>query len=348
VTAGSGGVRLSLGRQTVHFIAAALACKGAHPGRLRWHAQEQALADRIRLQHRLEYAAFRAAMAGVRGLGDTGAGVVATRLGHLGHRLGIKKDVVYGNLRLAFPEADDAWIRRVAQASYAHLGRETLMMLRLSWTSREELLARTRIVDEGPANRDYREGRGLIVVTGHLGNWEVGGAAVAARGYDVAAVAKRAANPLFYERIQAARRRFGVEIIDFAHATRPALQALRAGRVVALAADQHSGAGIWVPFFGRPAATFRGPAVMALRTGAALYLAVCTRQPDGMYEIRLDPVDTTPTEDMEADVRRVTTSWVSRLEDAVRAHPEQYLWHHRRWRQPPEGEPQEQAQASAV
>jgi Kdo2-lipid IVA lauroyltransferase/acyltransferase len=305
------------------------------------------LADRLRLQHRLEYAAFRAALAGVRLLREDRAQGLAARLARTGHGLGVRRDVVEGNLRLAFPGADAAWIRRVARESYAHLGRETMMMLRLSWMSRADVLARTVIVDERPARRHYEEGRGIVIVTGHLGNWEIGGAAVAARDYDVAAIAKRAANPLFYERIMAARLRFGVEIIDLAQGTKGALRALRKGKVVAFAADQHSGSGIRVPFFGRPAATFRGPAVMALRTGAPLYLAACIRRPDGMYEITLDEVDTTPTEDMEADVLRVTTAWVGRLEAAVRTHPGQYLWHHRRWREPP-GALQEQGQPSAV
>jgi Kdo2-lipid IVA lauroyltransferase/acyltransferase len=306
------------------------------------------LADRVRLQHRVEYAAFRAAMAGVRLLGQRRGEAVAGGVGRAGHRLRLRRDVVETNIREAFPDQPEIWVRRVARAAYAHLGRETMTMLRLSWTSRAELVARTRILNEGPLREAYAAGRGVIIVTGHLGNWEIGGAAVAARGYPLTGVAKRAANPLFYGRIMAARQRFGIEIIDFADATRGALKALRQGRIVALAADQHSGAGIWVPFLGRPAATFRGPAVLALRTGAPLFLAVCIRRGDGDYEIDMQPVDATPTDDMEADVRRVTTSWVRRLEDAVRAHPEQYLWHHRRWRQPPPDALQEQEQSSAV
>jgi Kdo2-lipid IVA lauroyltransferase/acyltransferase len=202
--------------------------------------------------------------------------------------------------------------------------------------SREQLLERTRLVDEAALRAACNDGRGVVVVSGHIGNWEIGAAAGAVRGFPISAVAKRAANPLFYERIMRARKRLGFEIIDFDQATRGALKALRQGRIVALAADQHSGAGLWVPFFGRPAATFRGPAVMALRTGAPLFLAVSIRQPDGVYEVALERIDTTPTADMERDVLRVTTAWVGRLEAAVRRNPGQYLWHHRRWRPPPD------------
>jgi Kdo2-lipid IVA lauroyltransferase/acyltransferase len=307
------------------------------------------VADRVRLKHHIEFAAFRAAMAGVRLLREERGTRMAARLGRLGHRLGVRGDLVERNLRLAFPGASDAWVRDTARAAWEHLGRETLMMLQLSWTSPEELLERTRIVNEGPARADYERGGGLVAVGGHLGNWEIAGAIVASRDYRVAAIAKSAANPLFYRRILAARQRLGVEVIDFQQATRGALRKLRAGYVVGFAADQHARAGIPVPFFGRPAATYRGPAVLALRTGAPMYLAMCLRQPDGTYELTLEPIATEATGDMEADVRRVTEAWVSRLEAAVRAHPEQYLWHHRRWRDVAAGAPeQEQDRASAV
>jgi Kdo2-lipid IVA lauroyltransferase/acyltransferase len=296
------------------------------------------LADDVRLKHRLEFAAFRAGLAGGRLLSDRQAARVGERLGRAGYALGIKRRVVESNLRTAFPAADDDWIRRTAHASYAWLGRETMMMLRLSWMPPEELLARTEIVGEAPARAAYLQGRGVVIVAGHLGNWEIGAACMAPRGYAVAVIAKRAANPLFYEQILAARRRFGVEIIDFESATRTTLRALRHGRIVAFAADQHAGrAGLWLPYFGRLASTYRGPALMALRTGAPMYLAAAVRRPDGRYEVRLEPVDTTPSGDLDADVLRVTTTWVGRLETIVREHPEQYLWHHRRWREPPPG-----------
>jgi Kdo2-lipid IVA lauroyltransferase/acyltransferase len=294
------------------------------------------LTEPIRLKHRIEYAAFRAGMVGGRLLGERQGMRVGGAAGAAGYRLGIKRKVVESNIRLAFPDAPDDWVRNVATESYRHLGRETLMMLRLSWMSRDEVLERTRIVNEEPAAAEYAKGNGVVVVTGHLGNWEIGGAAIAARGYRLAAVAKRAANPLFYRRIMAARARVGMEIIDFADATRPGLRALRDGKILALAADQHAGrSGVWVPFFERPASTFRGPAIMALRTGAPMYLAISLRRPDGVYELTLSPIDATATGDMDADVRRVTTEYSRQLEAAVRQTPGQYLWHHRRWREPP-------------
>ncbi|CAN5771018.1 lauroyl/myristoyl acyltransferase [soil metagenome] len=302
----------------------------------------------VRLKHRAEYAAFQAGIAGGRLLSERQAVSVGEALGRIGYRMGIKRQVVESNLRLAFPDAGDDWIRKTASDAYAHLGRETMMTLRLSWITPRELLARTHMVNEAAASESVREGRGVIVVAGHLGNWEVGAAMIAARGYSIMGIAKRAANPLFYERILAARERFGVGIIDFDDAAKPTLRALREGHIVAFAADQHAGrSGIWVPFFGRLASTYRGPALMALRTGAPMYVSVPLRMDSGDYELSLERIDTTPTGDLHADVERVTREYAKRLESAVRAHPAQYLWHHRRWRRPPAAV-EEQAGRGAV
>lgn len=294
--------------------------------------------DRVRFRHRVEYAAFRAVLAGSERLGDERAAALGAALGRMGYPLGIKRADVHANLRIAFPEANAEWIERVARASYEHLGRETIMMLRLASMSRADLVARTHTVNEDEARAAVARGKGVVVVAGHLGNWEIGAAMMAARGYAVDVIAKRATNPLFYERVLSARERLGVGVIDFQRATRQALHALRSGRAVAFAADQHAGrSGLWVPFFGRLASTYRGPALMALRTGAAMFLSIPLRRADGMYEITLEPIEVERTGDMDADVLRLTQIYTRRLEAAVRANPEQYVWQHRRWREPPPG-----------
>jgi Kdo2-lipid IVA lauroyltransferase/acyltransferase len=299
-------------------------------------ARELLARDRVRLRHRLEYAAFRSILAGSGMLSDARAASAGAAFGRLGYALGIRGVVAEANLRIAFPDADAAWIDRIARASYEHLGRETMMMLRLATMSREALIARTRTVNEDQAAAAVARGRGIVVVAGHLGNWEIGAAMMAARGFPVDVIAKRAANPLFYGTVLSARERMGVGVIDFQRARRHALQALRAGRAVAFAADQHAGrSGLWVPFFGRPASTYRGPALMALRTGAAMFLSIPLRQADGTYQITLEPMRVERSGDMDRDVLRLTETYTKRLEAAVRANPEQYVWQHRRWRDPP-------------
>src|SRR5690606_25913342 len=186
------------------------------------------------------------------------------------------------------------------------------------------------------ARAAFDAGNGIVVVAGHLGNWEIGAAMMTARGYPVDVIAKRSANPLFYERVLSAREGLGVGVIDFQRARRPTLAALRAGRAVAFAADQHAGrAGLWVPFFGRPASTYRGPPTLGLRTGAGVLLSIPLRAADGTYELTLEPIPVHRTGDMDLDVLRLTETFTARLEAAIRSAPDQYIWQHRRWRTPP-------------
>jgi KDO2-lipid IV(A) lauroyltransferase len=291
-----------------------------------------------RLKHRLEYAGFLAALGLNRLVGDDAAARVGETIGRLGYPLGLRRDVVERNLRVAFPERDAAWIARVARASYAHFGRELLVMLRLSLATREEVIERTVIDGADPAIRDYHDGRGVVVVAGHFGNWELGAAAYTARGYEIDAIAKRASNPLFYQHILDARQRLGLRVIDMRGASRQALRSLSAGRGLALVADQYTGRmSVPVPFFGRPTPMLRAPAVLALRSGAPMYICLPARLPDGRYHARLERIDTSTTDDAEGDVARITADWAAHLEAAVREYPEQYLWHHRRWRDRPAG-----------
>jgi KDO2-lipid IV(A) lauroyltransferase len=127
-------------------------------------------------------------------------------------------------------------------------------------------------------------------------------------------------------------------VIERSRATKLALRALRRGRAVAFGADQNAGrTGVFVPFFGRLASTHRGAALMALRTGAPVFLAVPLRADDGRYRMRVEEVVVDRAGNPEEVVERITVAFTQRLEQAVLAAPAQYLWQHRRWKtRPPE------------
>jgi Kdo2-lipid IVA lauroyltransferase/acyltransferase len=289
-------------------------------------------------QHRLEYALFAGGVALARLLGARAESLGAA-VGRLGYRpLRIRRDVAERHLRHAFPDASDDWVRATARAAYAHLGRETIALLRMADLSRAELLARSTLEGRAALLDAIARGNGVAVVAGHLGNWEIGAAILAANGVPIDVVAQRQNNPLFDRAIVAARRRLGVGVIERGRATRQALRSLRAGRAVAFAADQNAGrTGVFVPFFGRLASTHRGAALMALRTGAPIFLAVPLRAADGRYHMRVDEVDVDRAGDPEEAVARMTAAFTARLQQAVQAAPAQYLWLHRRWKtRPPE------------
>lgn len=289
------------------------------------------------LAHRAEFLLLRSVVRFSGLLGEARAARLVGGLGRLAYRpLGIRRVVVESHLRAAFPERGEEWIRATAAASYAHLGREGLAMLRLAALSPAEVRARTEFEGLDRFLAAVEEGRGVVLVAGHLGNWEIGGAALAVRGVPVDVVAQRQSNPLFDRLVVETRERLGMRVIPRDRATRQGLRSLRAGRVVALVADQDARrAGVFVPFFGREASTHRGPALLALRTGAPLFVAPGMLRTSKGYLARLEEIVVDREGELDDVVYHMTTAFTARLEAAVRAAPEQYFWHHRRWKSRP-------------
>lgn len=294
--------------------------------------------------HRFEYWGTRGAVAVLRLLGWRAAGAVGGLIARIVYRVfGIRAGVTERQIAAAFPEFTPEQVRRTAAASYDSLGRTSIETALLPGTSREEILARMERVE----GWEYVEaalalGRGCIMVTGHIGNWEFGGAYVAARGVAFEAVTRGMANPVFEDYVTRTREQIGMMVIHDQDAVRRTPRALRANHAVAFVAD-HDALGLastFVPFFGRPAKTPRGPAVFALRFDAPVVFIVSVREPSGGYAFLIEPVEVTPTGDREADVDAIVLRYTQMLEARVREFPEQYFWQHRRWRrQPPDTPP---------
>jgi len=304
------------------------------------------LSDRA-LRHRAEYALFRLLSAILLAVPEAVALRAGAFLGRVaGSVLRLRRRVVDANLRMAFPERPAAWRRRVARSSYAHLGREAAAMFRMSGMDPASIVVRTEVEGLDALRDALAEGKGVVLLTGHLGSWEMGGAAIAAHGFPVVGVAKPMANRRFDADLTAARERLGMEIVDTGAAPKRALRALGEGKVVGLVADQNAGRnGLFVPFFGRLASTHRGPALFAVRAGAPLFVGSCIRLPGSTqrYRIHVERVPAPGTGDAERDVQLLTEAHTAVLERAVREAPEQYFWQHKRWKTRPAPEPAPEA-----
>ncbi|MFL5605421.1 MAG: lysophospholipid acyltransferase family protein [Gemmatimonadaceae bacterium] len=287
--------------------------------------------------HYAEYLALRGAVAALDRVSMRRAGNIGEWIGALGYRpLGVRRAVVERQVRAAFPGVGEDEVRRIARASYESLGRTTIETALLPAYSREQVLGMFERVDGWDiVERAQAQGRGVLFVTGHLGNWELAGSFVAARAsVPLEAVARRMQNPLFDRYLTETRRRIGMTVIHDADAVRRVPRAMREGHFVAFLVDQGAVglASTWVPFFGRYAKTPRGPAVFALRLDAPVVFGTALRQPSGRYAMHFEEVRVERTGDRETDVDRIVAAYTHTLERWIRRAPEQYFWHHRRWK----------------
>lgn len=301
--------------------------------------------------HRAEYYAMRATIGALRALPWNTACRIGERLGELGYRpLGIRKRVVEKQIAAAFPELNHDAVVDLARESYRHLGRAFIETALLDSLGRQgvldlvELVQGWEIVDDVMA-----KGRGAVMVTGHIGNWELAGAYVAARGIPLDAIARGMANPLFDAYVNKAREAVGMTVVHDQDAVRRTPRSLRAGRAVAFVADQGvlGLASTYVPFFGRPAKTPRGAAVFALRFEVPVIFVVALRQPNGRFRVVVERIETRRTGNMDRDVDAIVAGFTQHLEKWVRAVPAQYFWQHRRWRRQPPDTPPELRDPSA-
>lgn len=260
-------------------------------------------------------------------------------LGRLAYRLGWRRRVVESQLALAYPDRDEAWVRGTARSCYEHVGREWFALPAFARGGPEEVHRRVEFSEGIEAFRAaFEEGRGVVAVSGHFGNWELAGAGLVACGVPVDAVWQRLRNEPLSRFVAEVRERFGMGLVERTDAWDQLIGSLAAGRVVTFAADQDARSrGVFVPFFGRLASTHRAPALLALRAGTPFFVGGVQRIGQRRYKgwlVRLEPPAGL---DSRQRVLELTRMWTSELERRIRLSPEQYFWHHRRWKSVPPG-----------
>jgi KDO2-lipid IV(A) lauroyltransferase len=281
---------------------------------------------------------------------------IAGGLAALWYRLdGRRRRIALENIARSGIAADPRDAARIARGSFRHL---LLVVLESLGTSRffDEANWRERVAVEIPEDtRALIESpeQGIILVSGHLGNWEVA-AQLVSYLKPVTGITRAMNNPLaerlFRERKP--RNRFTLTPKHDAKSGR-LFEVLKKGDVLALLVDQHARQrGMRIDFFGVPASTHTSHALLHLVTRTPLVFGYCVRVPPGPMTFKLvagPPLRHTPTGDREADIRAILDALGRQLEDAIRAYPEQYLWVHRRWRDHyvkqnrPAGEPRQTA-----
>jgi KDO2-lipid IV(A) lauroyltransferase len=217
---------------------------------------------------------------------------------------------------------------------FSHFGRFLLELIKFGSLSDEEILARVEFEGEEHVRQAYRQGHGVLLLTGHFGYWEMVGIAFGLRIGPLAVLARPLDNPHLHAMLESIRTRSGNTVIYRQGAVRRILRELEANHAVAMLIDQHMHSdAVYVDFFNRPAATTTALAALALRTGAAVIPGFGLPLPGGRYRLVFDRPVPLPPDGPDA-IRIFTQRCTDVLEMYVRRDPHLWLWMHRRWRDP--------------
>jgi KDO2-lipid IV(A) lauroyltransferase len=267
---------------------------------------------------------------------------MALALGALGGRLaflaiGWQRRLAIEHIELALGPMPRSESRRIAREACENLGRNLAELLRFR-RLRGRLRETVRVLGLEHMDSALARRRGVIAVASHLGSWEMLAAAICERGYPVAVVGRRPHERALFELLDELRTAYGAETIwrESDGSAKQILRVLRENRILALLIDQdtHRVPQVVAPFFGRPARTPSGAAVLALRTGAPLVPVFIRRTATG-HEVEFEPaIDPSGFRGFDGDgaVVEVTAALNRVIERRIRERPEEWVWWHRRWR----------------
>jgi KDO2-lipid IV(A) lauroyltransferase len=242
---------------------------------------------------------------------------------------------LYENLSRVLDTTDRRVLGRYARRSLRNFSKYVVDFIHFYAMTAEDIRRRIVFDDFERLNAAVAEGKGIIFVTLHFGNWDMGAAGLAAYGYPIDAIAETFELPAMNELVQGYRRRLGMKIIPMERIGPGVLRALRRGDILALLIDVPApGASVAVDFFGAVAEVPAGPARLALRTGARVIPAVLAREPghDELIRPILDyDVHFERTGDEERDARELTQQIMSSLERFIRQYPDQWFMFRPLW-----------------
>ncbi len=308
------------------------------------NAQSSPEASAVTPRHRIEFLLAWLFIHLLRILPRPVAHAVGTLIAAVAHAtLGRLRRVGLRNLELAFPAMPASERAHILRLEYRHLGHLLAEFCQMStytpaYASR---FIRYEGLEHFLAARD--RGRGVLVLTGHLGAWELSSFYHSLAGYPMGMVIRRLDNPLVDGLVNRIRCQHGNRVLHKDDFARGLLAAMRAGETVGILMDTNMTPpqGLFVPFFGVPACTASGLARVALKTGAAVLPGfLLWEASERRYVLRFYPeLALASTGDAEADAAGNTARFTAVLEDAIRQYPSQWLWMHRRWKTRPPGEP---------
>jgi KDO2-lipid IV(A) lauroyltransferase len=253
------------------------------------------------------------------------------------HALKRRQQVAINNIQLAFPGVSDKRARQIARCSAQNFGMTFCEFLHLNAASPQSIRDYVIVEGEEYLNEGFDRGKGVILLTGHFGNWEALGAR-AAQLFNIAAISRPTSNQGVQEHLNKIRQKINMDLIYPSEGARPPLRFLRKNNALAILPDQYAGEhGLMLPFFGHRTSVWPSVSHMAMVSGATVVPSFGVRKKpwisNGKLIAKLSPgYQVFPGDDKDKAVREGTMRMVTELENIVRQYPEQWMWLHRRWR----------------
>ncbi len=238
------------------------------------------------------------------------------------------------NLRRSFPEWSEDRVNQTARGVWIHFGGVMFDLVRILAKGPGSVEPLATIEGRAHAERAHRSPHGVVLITGHFGNWETHGIVHARNFGSIGVIARPLDNPTLDRAMRNLRESAGNEVIEKEHAMIRSMRRLKAGQGVAFVVDQNvqEKEGIFVNFFGRPACTTPFAARLAIRTGALVLPCRAVMTPDLRYRVIYDPpIDPREFGSGETAVGALTQAMMKATELWIREDPDQWLWMHRRW-----------------
>jgi KDO2-lipid IV(A) lauroyltransferase len=240
---------------------------------------------------------------------------------------------IAANLRAIFPKKSISKIKAIRLAMTRNFAKYLVDFFRFSLLERDNIKNFVEIVNINYVEEALSKGKGVVVVTAHIGNWELAGVTVALLGYPIGAVAlphrhKSVDNFFNYQ-----RKRLGLIVIPLGHAARHCLNLLHENKIIALAGDRvFNTTGILLDFFGLPTYLPQGPAAFSLKTGASIIPGIMIRNPNDTFKLIFEkPIEFHPSGDKGQDIIQLTCKYKKIVEDYICRYPEQWFMFRKFW-----------------
>ena len=249
--------------------------------------------------------------------------------------LGRYRNIATENLKAAFgTEKTDRDLYRIAQGVFENLGKNAVELVNFPKINKENIRYMVEIAHRERLEAAYAKGKGIVVITGHIGNWELMAATLRLNGYPGVTIGRRIYFDKYDKYLNWLRKLHDVNVVYRDESPRKMLRVLKENRIVGIVADQDvdSVDGVFVDFFGRKAYTPIGPVVLAKASGAVLLPVLILRKNGGHTLMVEEPIELVDTGDKEKDLVENTQKWSLVLESYIRRYPEQWVWIHRRWK----------------